>query len=117
LGERGKLVREIAASKAAAKTPFQDREREAAQLARLDAIAEQRGVSGYLVRRLFREILDHALRLQHERQISYANTGRRGGKLIVAFQGAVGAYSQLAAEQHFAAAEAEIECLGQPSFV
>src|SRR5438034_11064556 len=89
LGERGKLVREIAASKAAAKTPFQDREREAAQLARLDAIAEQRGVSGYLVRRLFREILDHALRLQHERQISYANTGRRGRKLIVAFQGAV----------------------------
>ena len=36
--------------------------------------------------------------------------------MIVAYQGADGAYSQIAAEQHFAACDGEIECCGHDSF-
>jgi hypothetical protein len=69
------------------------------------------------VKRLFREIIDHSVRLQQE---YFSTSGDPNGAprrtIVVAFQGGEGAYSHLAATRHFGARDAKVIYEGFPSF-
>ncbi len=99
LGERARLMRDITGAKAAADQPLRDETREAALLAHRAAYAEGLGLDPGLVRRLYREILDDAVRRQRDwLKEADATTDL---PLTVAYQGAEGAYGHEAALRHF----------------
>lgn len=98
LGERARLMRDITAAKAAADLPLRDETREAALLAHRASYAEGLGLDPALVRRLYREILDDAVRRQRDwlREAPDALA-----PITVAYQGTEGAYGHEAARRHF----------------
>jgi chorismate mutase/prephenate dehydratase len=98
LGERARLMRDITAAKAASDLPLRDEAREAALLAHRATYAEGLGLDPALVRRLYREILDDAVRRQRDwlREAPESAT-----PITVAYQGTEGAYGHEAARRHF----------------
>jgi chorismate mutase/prephenate dehydratase len=100
LGERARLMRDITAAKAAANQPLRDEDRETALLAHRAAYGEGLGLDPALVRRLYREILDDALRRQRD-WLREPPEGGPAAPLAVAFQGTEGAYGHEAAVRHF----------------
>ncbi|MGE0816418.1 MAG: prephenate dehydratase [Vicinamibacterales bacterium] len=100
LGERARLMREITSVKAAHDQPLRDEEREAALLAHRSAYGERLGLDPGLVRRLYREILEDALRRQRD-WLRDAPGDAPAPPLAVAFQGTEGAYGHEAAVRHF----------------
>lgn len=118
LAGRQRSVEVLAKLKIERGLALRDVSREAEHLAKLSELARKQGVSAYMVRRLFREIMDGSLRLQQQRLMVEHNPDRMSKPhLIVAFQGVEGAYSQMAAEQHFASWDVTLECRGQVSFL
>jgi chorismate mutase/prephenate dehydratase len=118
LAERKRQVQELSRLKIGQARALRDLAREEEVLSRLSGLAQQLGLSGYFVRSLYREIFDFSLRVQQQHVIDQRNPGERAKRrVIVSFQGAAGAYSQIAAERHFAAWDGEIECRGQTSFL
>lgn len=99
LGERARLMRDITGAKAATDQPLRDETREAALLAHRAAYAEGLGLDPALVRRLYREILDDAVRRQRDWLKDADATA--DAPLTVAYQGAEGAYGHEAALRHF----------------
>jgi chorismate mutase/prephenate dehydratase len=117
VAERQRVIDAVRALKATdPQLQLRDAAREEAMLARLSALAEQLGLSGGFVRRLFREILDFSQRSQQHHVLDQWNPVLRKGELIVAFQGVPGAYSQMAAEQHFAPFGGKLVTTGYESF-
>ena len=117
VGERQRVIEEVTRLKAATgELLLRDHSREEQILVRQAALAQQHGLSGSYVRRLYREILDYSLRSQQRYLLEQRNPGRLDGQLIIAYQGAAGAYSHIAAEQHFATHRGGLECTGYPSF-
>jgi chorismate mutase/prephenate dehydratase len=100
---RDALVREVARRKAEKGIGrVRDPVREAAMLARLSAEAQAHGLDGFFVTRLFREVIDHSVRLQEELLAREQSEARaHAQELTVAFQGVEGAYSHLAAQRYF----------------
>lgn len=99
LGERARLMRDITAAKAVAELPLRDEAREAALLAHRATYAEGLGLDPALVRRLYREILDDAVRRQRDWLTEVPDVA--AGPLVVAYQGTEGAYGHEAARRHF----------------
>jgi chorismate mutase len=97
VARRLQIVGDVGKAKAESASPVRDVPRERAVLDRVVALAEERGVAGELVRRIFREIIGHAV----DRQVAEL-TGTSERPLVVAFQGAEHAYSHLAAQKHMA---------------
>ena len=97
IARRLELVGQVSAAKTRAQSPVRDPERERAVLDGVEARAVRRGVSGELVRRVFREIIGHAV----DRQVAEL-TGTAARPLLVAYQGVEHAYSHLAATAHLA---------------
>ena len=117
IAERQRVVDELTQLKA--NDPdrnLRDPLREGEILARLSALAGQLGLSGNFVRRLFREIMDFSLRSQQHHVLDQLNSTLRKDELTVAYQGVAGAYSQLAAEQHFAPYKGQLHTVGYPGF-
>ncbi len=118
LAERKRHVQELTRLKTGSAVGLRDASREDEVLSRLSALAQQEGLSAYFVRALYREIFDFSLRVQQQHVIDQRNPAERAKRrAIVSFQGAEGAYSQIAAERHFAAWGGEIECQGLSSFL
>lgn len=99
LGERARLMRDITAAKSDGGQPLRDEGREAALLEHRAAYAERLGLDPALVKRLYREILEDAVRRQRDwlREASDAEAP----PLAVAYQGTEGAYGHEAAIRHF----------------
>ncbi len=97
IARRLEVVAQVGAAKARSDTPVRDADRERAVLDGVAAVAQQRGVSPELVRRIFREIIGHAV----DRQVAEL-TGTQDRPLVVAYQGTDQAYSHLAAQKHLA---------------
>ena len=117
VAERQRVVETLATVKAERGFPLRDPMREEQELTRLSELAVQRGVSAHVIRRVFREIMDSALRLQQRHLIALHNPEHLAKRhVVVAYQGADGAYSQIAAEQHFASFGVTLECNGYDSF-
>jgi chorismate mutase/prephenate dehydratase len=97
IARRLDTVAAVGKAKADAAAPVRDVERERAVLASVESAARQRGISGDLVRRVFREIIGHAV----DRQAAdLASTVPQ--TVTVRYPGAAHSYSHLAALKHFA---------------
>lgn len=117
LAERLGLTDEVASLKADSDRPLRDLAREEDQLTRLTRLGRERGLDTYYVSRLFAEILEHSVRRQQEHLADRQNAARTQEQaVLVAYQGADGAYSQMAAEKHFAARRVELETRGYDQF-
>ncbi|HEX6245719.1 MAG TPA: prephenate dehydratase, partial [Polyangiales bacterium] len=118
LRDRDQLVMEVARRKAQkGDGRVRDALREEAMLTRLSADAQAAGLDGFYVTRVFRELLDHSVRLQQEflaRQQDPERAAR--AELVVAYQGVEGAYSHLAAMRHFGPRGANVSFRGYPTF-
>ena len=118
LVERDRLVMEVAARKAGkGDGRVRDPAREEALLTRLAAQGQAAGLDGFYVTRVFREMLDHSVRLQQEFLARQQNPTRgEQDELVVAYQGADGAYSHLAAMRHFGPRGGNTVFRGYPTF-
>ncbi len=117
IAERQRVIDAVRALKAGdPQLQLRDAQREEAMLARLSTLAVQLGLSGGFVRRLYREILDYSVRSQQHHVLDQWNPVLRKNELIVAYQGVPGAYSQMAAEQHFGAFAGTLTTAGYESF-
>lgn len=114
LAERQDLVAQVAAIKAGGDDVFRDPSREQAILTRLVGEGKKHGLDPFFVTRLFREIIEHSVRVQ---QVTLATgEGADQAELVVAYQGTEGAYSHLAAQRHFSARPEEVRFVGYDSF-
>lgn len=117
LAERQRLVQDVVAYKAKTGKRVRDPERERAMLTRLATEARAVGLDGYFVTRLFHQVLDQSLRYQQGRLSTPSPEGATADRsIVVAFQGRSGAYSEMAAEQHFGPHGVAIRTDGYDSF-
>jgi len=108
------LVREVARLKVDGGAALRDLPREEEVLTRVVERARDAGLDGFLVTRLFREILGHSLRTQEG---ALATAGKAsGGAVRVGYQGTEGAYSHSAARRHFGPRGGEATYHGYDSF-
>lgn len=117
LAQRQSIVADVARAKLSGASVLRDARREEDLLTRIVEHARPLGLDAYFVTRVFREIMSHSLRSQQERLADRDNPERAGQRrIVVGFQGTQGAYSHMAARQHFAARDVHAEFLGFDSF-
>src|SRR5687767_4727570 len=97
IARRLDTVTAVGKAKANSAAPVRDVERERAVLEAAEAVARRHGVSGDLVRRVFREIIGHAVDRQSADLLTTS-----AKKITVGFPGAEHSYSHLAAAKHLA---------------
>ena len=112
LAERVRLVEQVAERKSRGGAVVRDPSREEALLGKVVALGQEAGLDTFLVTRVFREVLDHSLRLQIERLAGRADSEEA---VTVGFQGGEGAYSHMCAQRFFSARKAAI-FRGYPNF-
>jgi chorismate mutase/prephenate dehydratase len=118
VAEREKAIEEVARLKASSDVAVRDLLREQHQLERLCDLAKSHNLSAHLVERIWNELLEHSLRLQLHHLVDGQNPELRAMDPVrVAYQGADGAYSQIAAERHFAGVRSKLVTHGHASFV
>lgn len=118
VAERERAIEEVARLKASTDLAVRDLLREQHQLERLCELAKAHNLSAHLVQRLWSELLEHSLRLQHHHLVDGQNPDLRAKDPVrVAYQGADGAYSQIAAERHFAGVRSKLVTHGYATFV
>lgn len=115
IGERMRIVGQVAAHKADGTQAPRDERRERELLARLDGIAADAGVDGWLVRAVYRTLLDHSVKAQTDHLVDRENPGRTPD-LVVGYQGADGCYSHLAGLAHHAGRPGAQRFVGFESF-
>ena len=114
LSDRARLIQTVAELKRGGNAvPLRDVEREEGLLTRVVSLASETSLDATHVTRLYREILDHSLRLQ---QGLLGDVPDAVGRGTVAYQGRAGSYSHQAAERHFAARPGEFELQGLDTF-
>ena len=111
IARRLQIVAGIGAAKADSHAPVRDAQRERQVLDRVEASAVAHGVSGDLVRRVFREIIGHSV----DRQVADL-LGTADRPMVVGFQGVEHAYSHLAAQKHVSGRGWQATYSGFPSF-
>ncbi|MCC7290742.1 MAG: bifunctional 3-deoxy-7-phosphoheptulonate synthase/chorismate mutase [Phycisphaerales bacterium] len=117
LAERDRLAAQIGGLKTDGAAAPRDLIREEALLTALADRGRAHGLDAHYLVRLYREILDHSVRVQHERFADRDNPRRLDEKCVtVAYQGTEGAYSHLAACRHFGTRAGEVRYQGFDSF-
>lgn len=114
LGERARLSRDMARTKANGDAPVRDVDRETALLQHRSAVGERLGLDPAFVRRVFREILDDSVRRQQDALLIAGDEAPK--ELRVAFQGTKGAYGHQAASQHFGVTSRPVELKAYGTF-
>jgi chorismate mutase/prephenate dehydratase len=117
LARRRELVREVVRAKSADGKAVRDPLREEALLERLISLGREQGLDAHFVTKVFGEIIADSVRLQVEDlQQAASSSDPTSGILRVAFQGGPGAYSELAANNHFATRSERLATQGFRSF-
>lgn len=118
LSERDRVLIEVARRKVQkGHARVRDSAREEAMLARLAQEGQTAGLDGFYVTRVFRELIDHSVRLQQEYLARQHEPQRAtSGELVVAYQGVDGAYSHMAAMRHFGTRGGDVVFRGYPTF-
>jgi chorismate mutase / prephenate dehydratase len=117
LADRHALILQVARLKAEGAQQIRDPLREEDVLTRLVEAGRQAGLDGWFVTRLFREILDHSVRVQHEHLADLHNPERGTPRsILVAYQGGEGSYSQMTAMRHFGARNVDVVYQGFDTF-
>jgi chorismate mutase / prephenate dehydratase len=111
IAERHDIIDAIAAVKGQAVTGIQDADRERQVLDGVAAAAADLGISGSLVRRIFRELINDSV-AQQARHLN----GDAGGRVRVSFQGVAHAYSDAAAQKYLAGRGLDGDLTGYRSF-
>ncbi|MGO9161490.1 MAG: 3-deoxy-7-phosphoheptulonate synthase [Streptosporangiaceae bacterium] len=111
IAERAGVIAAIAQAKEQGTALIQDAGRERQVLDQAAARAAELGISGSLVRRVFRELINDSV-AQQARHLS----GDSGGRVTVAFQGAAHAYSDAAARKYLAGRGLTGELTGYRTF-
>jgi chorismate mutase/prephenate dehydratase len=117
LQRRLETVREVARVKRAGASFLRDQQREAELLARVEGEARELGLDPFRAREIFREVIAMSLKVQEEallRREDAARSARHARR--IAYQGAAGSYSHLAARKYFAERAGDMEFRGSPSF-
>ncbi len=114
LARRHALIADVISAKTEDQAARRDELREHEVLGRVEDHARRAGLDPTYVASLFGEIIQHSV----ERQARSAghDLGAPGEQLRVGFQGGVGAYSYLAAYQHFAERRESLDCRGYRTF-
>lgn len=112
--ERQDLIRQVVHYKQATGAPLRDVLREADQMRRLAEAARARGLDPHLATQLLQRILDHSVKFQ-EALLSHGESAV-SHQIVVSYQGTAGAYSQIAAEQHFGPRGVTLETRGYDTF-
>jgi chorismate mutase / prephenate dehydratase len=117
LHDRLKRVREVSRLKEAGMPFLRGHQREAELLARAEGWARELGLDPFRVREIFREIIAMSLKVQEEALLRRASASRSARNARrVAYQGAEGSYSHLAAHKYFAEAADTMEYRGFATF-
>lgn len=116
LAAREGVIAEIGQLKAVG-GKLRDIQREEEILGQLAAKAKAVGVDPFLVTRIFREVLEHSVRRQHEHLADHTDPTRKTASITVVYQGTEGAYSFLAAQKHFGPRGSDVRLQGCQSFV
>ncbi len=114
LGERRDLAREVARAKQGAAS-IRDGKREEELLVRLITEGRERGLDAHFISKVFHAVIEDSLSTQR-RLLQSQDAEGSGRHLRVAFQGVEGAYSHLAARQHFAQLGERVSFQGHRSF-
>jgi len=113
LAARHSLITEVATAKGEdGRTRDELREHEV--LARVEAHARAAGLEADYIAALFRDIIQHSVEQQRAGKESAPSPVE--GPLRVGYQGGAGAYSYLAAQQHFAGRGVALDCRGYRTF-
>ncbi|WP_028117932.1 chorismate mutase [Ferrimonas senticii] len=118
LAKRRNLSLQVAQTKAASGDnikPVRDRDRENALLNRLVNVGRQQGLDGQYVARLFHAIIEDSVLLQQAWFHEQHNPSERGN-VTVAYLGARGSYSHIAAYHYFERRDRTLTELGQQRF-
>lgn len=115
LAARQTVIARIADAKERSDFPDRDELREHDVLAAVERHARDLGLEPGYVATLFHDIIEHSVSTQRRATASTAGAAQ-AATLRVGYQGGAGAYSQLAAQQHFADRRAELECRGYRTF-
>ncbi|MEQ8767683.1 MAG: 3-deoxy-7-phosphoheptulonate synthase [Planctomycetota bacterium] len=116
LARRKALVEGVVSAKASATDFIRDLSREERLLGDRVQNAKSLGLDATFVTRVFREILDHSVRFQED-LLSRGAAGEEGRAVArVGYQGTAGAYSTIAARNHFSARREDIELIGFTTF-
>ncbi|MCP4593865.1 MAG: 3-deoxy-7-phosphoheptulonate synthase [bacterium] len=117
LAERQKLIDQATDLETTPGTQWMDSRNEQECLTRLAEQGAATDLDAHFVTRVFREILQHTSRRQQRVLLDSRGPGQGSAEaLIVGFQGTHGAYSHIAATQHFATRHAQVSCKGYTSF-
>lgn len=116
LSERQALIRRAAEIKAMSSTQIHDALREEEILARLGREAVALGLPQAMVTTLFRLVLDYSVRHQIDHLLDHHNPRPDAPAVRVAYQGGDGAYSHVAAKNHFTARAGDKTYHGYPTF-
>jgi len=111
IAERFEVVTSIGEAKEANHGPIRDADRERRVLDAVERVGREHGVSASLVRRIFGEIIEHAV----ARQVAVLAAGA-GGRVRVAFQGIDYAYSYLATYKYLGGLGLEGDPSGHRTF-
>ncbi len=114
LAERRQLSTQIANEKKLSHRPYRDEEREQLLLSKRAEAAETYDLEPGLVVRLWEQILDDSVRLQHDLLQGEINGGFR--PTTVAIQGIEGSFSHLATEQFYRNKPADVSLLSCTRF-
>ncbi len=112
IAERFAVVGSIGTAKEQADGPIRDADRERRVLDAVERVARDRGVSASLVRRIFGEIIEHAV----SSQVATLAATAPGGRVRVAFQGIDFAYSYLATNKYLGGLGLEGDPAGYRTF-
>ncbi|MGM0575109.1 MAG: prephenate dehydratase domain-containing protein [Myxococcota bacterium] len=115
LAERRSVVSEVAGYKKEGASFLRDRAREEEHLGELVELGRDLGLDGFFVTEVFRQILDHSVRVQQELLTERPEAADKD-TLVVAYQGTDGSYSHLAAQRHFGARDQAATLQGHPTF-
>ena len=117
LAERRRLAVEIVGVKDAAGAAVRDQGREEALLVELIQTGRELGLDAHVVTQVFHEVIADSIRQQQLRLQQRANRAEGEPEIVrVAFQGIAGAYSYLAARQHFAGVADRLAFVECPTF-
>jgi len=111
LRRRMALAEQVARAKLDSAWPFRDASREDRMLVHLRQLAAEKGLDAHEVERLFRVVLDMSVARQEAHVRALADAPLR-----VAYQGAEGSYSHLAAQSHFAGQPGGVLLEGHETF-
>ncbi|RMG40346.1 MAG: 3-deoxy-7-phosphoheptulonate synthase [Candidatus Dadabacteria bacterium] len=102
LARRRECSARIIKVKDVGRVPVRDREREEKLLIERIQFGKEKGLDAYFTTKIFHEIIDDSIRVQHEYlQSKTTDPDRKKRQIRVVFQGVEGAYSHLAAQRHF----------------